>query len=284
VVTDFARPGGPTTLLGQGAFQFAIAPTDDLADMLSAAILSDGGQAGLWCIDDATRTARTVGLRCTAQTALQLVGDTPSRQQRVDVLRDAITARADLLDHAFIRTTYQSASSFDDVPMAVPVPRADDAAWYATTTPDPVTVDQARRDFADLLLTDDAIAANPPPWATPGCGGERGRSRTAARRLRSPARVTSDEGSRARRCSPVGALSTGRALRDATRPGGAVLVDGATGPCAACGGGPPPRSGAVDQRFTGHPMTPGRAMASSGRIRKLPPVRSTFSHPPPGFM
>jgi hypothetical protein len=222
MVADFARPGGLKTLLRQGAFQFAVAATDDLADMLCAAILSDGGQAGLWCIDDETRTARTVGLRCTAQTALQLVGDTPTWQQRVDVLRDAITARADLVDHAFIRTAYQSVHSFDDVPMAVPVPHADEAAfsynqhltashvidvngiqiltdthldrlrhpehwhidplgnrkhlvtapdlapWYADTTPDPATLDQARRDFADLLLTDDAIAANPPPWATPG--------------------------------------------------------------------------------------------------------------------
>jgi hypothetical protein len=222
LVTDFARPGGAKSLLSQGAFQFAIATTDDLADMLCAAILSDGGQAGLWCIDDTTHTARKAALGCAAQTVLKLVGDTPTWQQRVDVLLDTITARADLVDHAFIRTAYQSPHSFTDVTGAVPIPHADEAAfrynqhltishvidvngiqvltdthlerlrhpehwhiddlgngrhlvtapdlaaWYATTTPDPATVDQARLDFADLLLTTEAIATNPPPWATPG--------------------------------------------------------------------------------------------------------------------
>lgn len=221
-VTDFARPGGPITLLSQGVFRFAVGSTSDLADMLCAAILSDGIQAGLWCIDDTTRTARRARLRCAAQTVLQLVGDTPSWQERIDVLRDAITARADLVDHAFIRTAHQGARSFDNVAVAVPIPHTDEAtfrhnqhltishvidvhglqvltdthlerlrhpehwhidalghgkhlvtapdlaAWYATTTPDPATVDHARRDFADLLLTDAAIAANPPPWAVPG--------------------------------------------------------------------------------------------------------------------
>ncbi len=221
LITDFAEPGGPTTLLRQGVFQFAVAHSDDLADMLCVAILSDGIQAGLWCIDDTTHTARKAALSSAAQTVLQLVGDTPTWQQRVDVLRDAITARADLLDHAFIRTAYQSPLSFADVPMAVPIPHADEATfrrnqhltishvidvngiqvltdthldrlqhpenwhiddlghgkhlvtapdlapWYADTTPDPATLDQARRDFADILLTDDAIAANPPPWPTP---------------------------------------------------------------------------------------------------------------------
>src|SRR5690606_14059249 len=45
---------------------------------------------------------------------------TPSWEERIDVLRDTLTARADLLDHAFIRTDYQGAIN-----------------WMSIVTPDP---------------------------------------------------------------------------------------------------------------------------------------------------
>ena len=36
--------------------------------------------------------------------------------------------------------------------------------WYSTTLPDQDAVDQARHDFGDMILTQETIAANPPPW------------------------------------------------------------------------------------------------------------------------
>ncbi|MCA1647651.1 MAG: hypothetical protein LC797_20045 [Chloroflexi bacterium] len=38
------------------------------------------------------------------------------------------------------------------------------APWYAHTVPDPDVLAQARADFAGALLTEEIIAANPPPW------------------------------------------------------------------------------------------------------------------------
>ncbi|PZS31128.1 MAG: hypothetical protein DLM58_12370 [Pseudonocardiales bacterium] len=38
------------------------------------------------------------------------------------------------------------------------------APWYAHTVPDPDVLAQARADFAGVLLTEEIIAANPPPW------------------------------------------------------------------------------------------------------------------------
>jgi hypothetical protein len=38
------------------------------------------------------------------------------------------------------------------------------APWYAQQLPDPDVLAQARADFAGMLLTEDIIAANPPPW------------------------------------------------------------------------------------------------------------------------
>ncbi len=38
------------------------------------------------------------------------------------------------------------------------------APWYSEFLPDGAVVDQARRDFGNMLLTKDVIADNPPPW------------------------------------------------------------------------------------------------------------------------
>lgn len=40
----------------------------------------------------------------------------------------------------------------------------DTTPWYSTPLPDQDTVDQARHDFGDMILTKETIAANPPPW------------------------------------------------------------------------------------------------------------------------
>ena len=199
-----------------------MSPTDDLAKMLEAAIEAGDGQAGLWCIDDTSLIGRHVGLLPGAQTVLQTVGDTPTWEQRIDTLRDAIAERPDLLDHAFIRTAYQRTGGWRSIAMATPIPHADEslfrynqhlttthvidahgiqvltdahlarlqnpdrwniedlghgkhlvtapdlAAWYADTTPNAATLEQARDDFADLLLTDDAVSTHPPPWQPRG--------------------------------------------------------------------------------------------------------------------
>jgi len=38
------------------------------------------------------------------------------------------------------------------------------APWYSEPLPNDEAVDQARRDFGDMILTKKTIAANPPPW------------------------------------------------------------------------------------------------------------------------
>ncbi len=37
-------------------------------------------------------------------------------------------------------------------------------SWYSTPLPDQETLDQARHDFGEMILTKETIAANPPPW------------------------------------------------------------------------------------------------------------------------
>lgn len=44
------------------------------------------------------------------------------------------------------------------------VQASDLSAWYENLTPDPGTLTKARHDFGDMILTEETIAANPPPW------------------------------------------------------------------------------------------------------------------------
>jgi hypothetical protein len=37
--------------------------------------------------------------------------------------------------------------------------------WYATIDPDPTTLAKARQDFGSITLTEEIVAANPPPWS-----------------------------------------------------------------------------------------------------------------------
>jgi hypothetical protein len=39
-------------------------------------------------------------------------------------------------------------------------------SWYSTPLPNQDTLDQARHDFGEMILTKEVIAANPPPWRT----------------------------------------------------------------------------------------------------------------------
>jgi hypothetical protein len=45
------------------------------------------------------------------------------------------------------------------------------APWYATPMPDPEVVERARRDFGDMILTQEVLAAHPVPWAQPRSNG-----------------------------------------------------------------------------------------------------------------
>jgi hypothetical protein len=47
------------------------------------------------------------------------------------------------------------------------------APWYADRLPDPGTVARARHDFGAMILTPDAVRANPPPWEPGGAPGYR---------------------------------------------------------------------------------------------------------------
>lgn len=121
-IEQFVTPGGPKIVLRQGLFQFALSDHRDITDVLSTAIRSDDVQAGVICSNDPTKSARTAGVRVTGQVVLQIVGGSDTWDQRITDLTQAMTAHPDLIDHAFIRTTYRFAEDWSKVGLWEPLP------------------------------------------------------------------------------------------------------------------------------------------------------------------
>jgi len=215
----FARTGGPTIYLRQGVFWFLIDEPERIPDMLAAAIRSDGMQAAVMCADNPTTSARVATLNCAAQTVLQIIDGPTTLTAQIDDLIDAICAHPELVDHAFIRPAYRLNSTWHEVGVRQPLPRATEAEfrynqhlttthvvdahgvqvltdaqlagirdltnwnvrdlghgrhlvtathldpWYHDELPDTTTLERARADFADILLSPEAISEHPPPWS-----------------------------------------------------------------------------------------------------------------------